>query len=140
MRTLDQALAYDNDEVVSRFAADHGVSLVDAREIFVETKRWLWLCATTPVSIHLVGEARAIDSMWHTFIIFTREYADFCERYLGAFVHHRPRTIAEKEAWKDVSVRRASLKSAYETVAEAVGTATLEKWFVDFPARFPKVR
>jgi hypothetical protein len=33
-----------------------------------------------------------IDIVWHTFLLFTAEYADFCDRYIGRFVHHVPVT------------------------------------------------
>jgi hypothetical protein len=33
-----------------------------------------------------------VDEVWHAFILFTREYADFCQSAFGIFVHHIPRT------------------------------------------------
>jgi hypothetical protein len=33
-----------------------------------------------------------IDEVWHAFILFTREYADFCQQAFGMFIHHVPRT------------------------------------------------
>lgn len=35
---------------------------------------------------------KEIDIVWHTFLLFTSEYADFCDRYVGRFVHHVPAT------------------------------------------------
>jgi len=35
---------------------------------------------------------KEIDIVWHTFLLFTAEYADFCDRYVGRFVHHVPVT------------------------------------------------
>jgi hypothetical protein len=32
----------------------------------------------------------AIDELWHTFVIFTREYAQFCQAVAGQFLHHVP--------------------------------------------------
>lgn len=146
LRPLEEVLAYANDEVVYRFSVDHAISLSDAEEIFLETKRWLWLCAAEPAAkIPLLSEARAIDEMWHTFLLFTDAYARFCEKYLGFFVHHFPRTRAEKEAWElevasdgDAALvkRRALLRAAYETICDRLGTATLTKWCEEFPARF----
>jgi hypothetical protein len=31
-----------------------------------------------------------IDSAWHSFILHTREYMEFCHNRLGRFVHHVP--------------------------------------------------
>lgn len=33
-----------------------------------------------------------IDEVWHSFILFTREYQFFCEKAIGNFIHHAPRT------------------------------------------------
>lgn len=153
IHALDEVLAYENDEVVHRFSSDHRVADSDAREIFLETKRWLWLCATQVAAardgvgerIPLLSEARAIDLMWHTFLLFTKDYARFCDRYFGFFVHHQPRRRAEKEAWEArvasdpdaaMSERREMLRHAYQGVCTRLGPSTLRKWCEDFPARF----
>ncbi|MGH4005353.1 MAG: hypothetical protein ACRDSO_14740, partial [Pseudonocardiaceae bacterium] len=43
---------------------------------------------------HHAGEPLApsalVDIGWHTFILYTREYASFCNRVAGRFVHHVP--------------------------------------------------
>ncbi len=146
IRPLEDVLRYENSEVVKRFGVDHGVSMEEAQDVFLETKRWLWLCASEPARIPLLSEARVIDLMWHTFLLFTRDYAQFCERYFGAFIHHYPRTSVVKDAWEQqlaadpegaTRERRATLRKACETVCERLGPATLKKWCEDFPARFP---
>ncbi len=136
-RSDSSALRYENSEVVKRFALDYGVTASD---------RWLWLCASEPARIPLLSEARVIDLMWHTFLLFTRDYAQFCERYLGAFIQHYPRTSVIKDAWERQLAadpesakreRRDTLRKACETVCDRLGPATLKKWCEDFPTRFP---
>ncbi|MCZ4304810.1 hypothetical protein O4G98_08685 [Zoogloeaceae bacterium G21618-S1] len=34
--------------------------------------------------------SQAVDDAWHEFILFTRNYQDFCRRGLGRFLHHVP--------------------------------------------------
>ncbi|MFM7533881.1 MAG: glycine-rich domain-containing protein [Rubrivivax sp.] len=34
--------------------------------------------------------SRAVDALWHAFILDTRAYADFCRRAFGHFLHHLP--------------------------------------------------
>jgi hypothetical protein len=154
VKPLDEVLRYQNDEVVHRYVVDHEVSRADADEIFLETKRWLWLCASEMAAapdgignrIPLLSEARVLDLMWHTFLLFTRDYADFCQKYFGFYVHHHPRTRVEKEAWDRriaedapaaIAERRKLLREGYELVCDRLGQATLKKWCEDFPARFP---
>lgn len=144
--SLEDTLRYENAEVVHRFSQDHRISIEDSEEIFLETKRWLWLCATNPdVHLPLFSEARAIDEMWHTFLLFTRDYAAFCETHFGKFVHHHPRTKKEKDAWDArvaadragaIAERKEKLRAAYEIVADVLGTDVLQKWCEEFPARF----
>jgi hypothetical protein len=146
LRPLEEVLRYENGEVVYRFSVDHGFSISDAEEIFTETKKWLWLCAAEPdAKIPLLSEARAVDEMWHTFLLFTDAYAKFCDSNFGFFVHHFPRTRAEKESWDQQiaadpeaarSERRKLLRGAYEIICDRLGTETLQKWCEDFPARF----
>ena len=54
----------------------------------------------------------AVDEIWHNFILFTREYAEFCHQVCGQMIHHRPNTSRRPEL-PPVSV--AAFKSAYTT-------------------------
>jgi hypothetical protein len=154
VKPLDEVLAYQNDEVVLRFCLDFGVSRADADDIFLETKRWLWLCASEIAAssdgvgerIPLFSQARIIDLMWHTFLIFTKDYTQFCQRHFGFYVHHQPRTSVEKAAWDRliaddreaaVAERRQMLRRGYELIHDRLGKDILVKWCEDFPSRFP---
>lgn len=43
-----------------------------------------------------------VDDVWHEFILHTKEYAKFCEQYLGFFLHHVPND-EEKSIDKKIS-------------------------------------
>jgi len=34
--------------------------------------------------------SRAVDVLWHEFIVFTQDYQAFCHKAFGEFLHHRP--------------------------------------------------
>ena len=34
--------------------------------------------------------SKIVDQAWHEFILFTKQYSDFCEVALGRFLHHTP--------------------------------------------------
>jgi hypothetical protein len=36
-----------------------------------------------------------VDLAWHTFVLHTREYANFCEQIAGRFIHHAPELIVD---------------------------------------------
>ena len=40
---------------------------------------------------HSIGmPSKVVDVAWHEFILFTREYKQFCDDAFGRFLHHRP--------------------------------------------------
>src|SRR5579864_3397426 len=43
-----------------------------------------------PPRCGMLFSMREIDDMWHEFILFTRDYTDFCQQYFGEYVHHLP--------------------------------------------------
>ena len=58
-------------------------------EAFFEWKRYVALsvlCRGVPLSM----ASTEVDEVWHYFILFTREYRDFCHQVLGRFLHHSP--------------------------------------------------
>lgn len=87
--------AYTHGEVVARLVSSEGHTHASAELLFQDLKRFLLLCSTT--SERLVPPKR-IDVAWHTFLLFTRDYAGFCEDHLGTFVHHAPRRLSWEEA------------------------------------------
>jgi hypothetical protein len=38
----------------------------------------------------LAMPSKVVDFAWHEFILFTREYDDFCQKAFGKFLHHTP--------------------------------------------------
>ena len=34
--------------------------------------------------------SKAVDAAWHEFILYTRDYTDFCQKALGEYLHHTP--------------------------------------------------
>jgi hypothetical protein len=76
------------EQLSERVAKEEGVDLVQAERIMDQTLVFLTACASNP-GVRLLPSA-AIDPGWHVFILFTREYAEFCDRVAGWFIHHEP--------------------------------------------------
>jgi hypothetical protein len=150
LRPLEEALAYRNRHVVDRFVERHGLPREEAEDLFVETLRWLWLCRRAqrdPGAPELfIDECMALlDEMWHTFVLFTREYSRWCDTYLGGYVHHEPTTSEEKartqrESERDPAAfrarREAQMRALYEYVHDQLGEDTLIKWYSTYPERY----
>lgn len=82
------ANVFDLTPVRERFMREYQVSEIAALRLEQECKRYLVLCALSPgESLSMSGP---VDQFWHTFILFTRLYAEFCEAVAGRFLHHTP--------------------------------------------------
>jgi hypothetical protein len=89
LRTIiDRAMQFDLGQVSKRYAQDHHSSPEEGQLLARELKRFLILRAFNPdIPYGITGK---VDDMWHTFILFTREYARFCDEVAGTFLHHTP--------------------------------------------------
>ncbi|MCM4077711.1 glycine-rich domain-containing protein [Paractinoplanes hotanensis] len=45
---------------------------------------------TSATATQPLGPSELVDIGWHTFILYTVDYAAFCERVAGRFIHHVP--------------------------------------------------
>jgi len=110
------------DQLVSRISRDHAVDWSYAERIMDQTLAFLRLCAAN--SGESYAPSNIVDIGWHMFILFTREYADFCQRLAGRFIHHIPRDEEEPSAGPANGVRTTvmALKAASITVDEPLWT------------------
>ena len=121
IKSLADTLAYKNDHIIYKFLEKHDVSFEEAEDIFTETKRWLWYRGK------LIHDAKSnnkilkqsfidiplliIDEMWHTFILFTKDYRLFCQNYLYTFIDHNPTTKTEKDEMQKFWKHLANIKT-----------------------------
>ncbi|MEU2801452.1 hypothetical protein [Streptomyces sp. NPDC007117] len=80
-------------EVMERLAAritkDHpDTDLPTARRIIGQAAAFLAASAALPGAE--LSPSKAVDVGWHTFILHTVDYAEFCDRVAGRFIHHVP--------------------------------------------------
>ena len=99
---LDRVMAYQPPMLlVDKYVRDYGVSQSDTFEHFEEVKKFLAVCASD--RSRSFAPSKALDEMWHTFVLFTPDYHQFCS-LLGGYIHHRPAAIdqvAECRATRD---------------------------------------
>ncbi len=62
--------------------------------LFGEFKKYVALLTISQQSLGMVSTK--VDNLWHEFILFTREYMDFCQQFYGKYIHHRPYTSFHK--------------------------------------------
>jgi len=125
--------AFDFRNVLARYMSVYNASPDAANETLVELKRWLTLCVLHRDNRYATGGK--VDDMWHTFILFTKDYAQFCHDIAGSFIHHTPATKSD-----DMEAQKRSDEKMRQ------GTVTLEadylKYFGALPPShiWPRVR
>ena len=133
---LDAVLAYRHPGVVARYVREFGGDTNAAEELFIELMRWLYLCgrATEPgmpgARISMYPEILRIDDMWHVFILDTHDYADFCARYFGRFIHHDP-TPVNGLLELDEDTVNAELEGFLSFLYDELGETTVRRWFAE---------
>lgn len=90
--SLDEVMAYRNDRVVQGIR-EH--LIVDAELLFEDVKRFLYL---TDMSLVPLSPPKLIDKGWHEFMLFSKDYREFCLKYFGRFIDHEPILREEKAA------------------------------------------
>lgn len=65
--------------------------------------------------------SRLVDLGWHAFLLHTREYAEFCDRIAGRFLHHEPDDGA-------TSVERRSSAEVWHAIIDAGYVVDPEMW------------
>lgn len=80
--------------VQARFAEDwNELSAADRAEAFEGLRDYFAICAADPER-RAGMPSRIVDEAWHTFILFTRDYTDFCQNAFGTYLHHAPSDTA----------------------------------------------
>ncbi len=84
---VEQILSYRHERLLQRYAADNSTTMEAAEQTFVGFKQFMVVCAVKP-GPKITSEP--IDRMWHSFLLFTKDYKEFCDNYLGRFINHEP--------------------------------------------------
>lgn len=152
---METALAYGNEDVIYKFLSLYKLPYAEAEDIFRETRRWLWMCAKLN-SDQANGQEKgprpamdramvAIDEMWHTFILYTPDYIEFCLNHFGFYIHHVPNRQKKREQFQQsllddaASTIRQVQEEAfakYEYVYDLFGEDVFKKWFVEYPKKY----
>jgi hypothetical protein len=110
---LDMLDAIEREDlwfVQERLEAKHGLSKAQAADAIDGLRRYMALIGLGYRGLGMVGPT--VDQAWHEFILFTREYAAFCRKAFGEFIHHVPRTSRDT----GVPDGGARFAAAYEEV------------------------
>lgn len=130
---IDAIMKFEMPQVIARCKRDHGYSDEVMIVLEKEFKRYLALFALSPNETFGKGMyCKAVDNLWHSFILFTAEYDDFCNKYIGVFVHHVPEVdddenMSLEEQEESLKEFRVFVKNYEQTFHEEIHPI----WFSD---------
>jgi hypothetical protein len=90
-----------------------------------------------------------VDEMLHTFILFTREYIQYCDKNYGVYLHHAPKTKKAKDAQMErfkkdreqmLATEAEFLSNMYSFAYEMLGEETVVKWYSEYPKKYSGAR
>ena len=100
-------------------------SAEEAEALFDEVKRYLVLSRSDRERIYAMHSLR-IDDVWHQFILYTKEYAQFCQTYFGGYIHHAPSNAPKSDAESQIEI--ASLADFRDRYRELFGALPSDLW------------
>ena len=147
--SLEQALAYRNDQILYKFQERWDVTFEEADELFEETKKWLWLQVAARMHkgppFAMTVSMAMVDEMLHTFILFTREYIRYCDENYGVYLHHTPMTKKEKDAKlarfqrereEMLAFEAEFLSRMYAFAYDMLGEETVVRWYSVYAKKY----
>ncbi|WP_051250358.1 hypothetical protein [Paenibacillus harenae] len=102
---LESALGFDTESRVKDRVLKEQPKMSDKEWdwTWFELKRYFLMCG---ILRGVPMYSRQADALWHEFLMFTREYEQFCTRFCGEMIHHAPHAPGvqpslDERAWFD---------------------------------------
>lgn len=76
--------------VFEKFHAVHPTLGVKEQQLVARGLRQFFLAYLKSGCRRVAMPSKAADDLWHEFILFTRDYKNFCDHAFGRFLHHTP--------------------------------------------------
>jgi hypothetical protein len=96
-----------NEGLKAKFQASHASLTVEQQEqVFSALRDYFYLCHQAGRSM-VSMPSQVVDDAWHEFLLFTKEYDEFCNRAFGRFLHHTPAEAMESQQQAQAGIRRS---------------------------------
>jgi hypothetical protein len=124
---IEDILAYEAPFLIEKLIKNAVVDTAeDAEDLFREVKRYLILadldqdCSWNMYSLR-------IDEVWHQFILFTRQYMEFCHRFFGRYIPHNPSNAPKVEYARPIE--KTTFEQFYGRYLELFGEPLPDLWY-----------
>ena len=121
------ALAYEAPFLIEKLLKEHIVETSEEGEaLFTEVKRFCVLAQSDDTKIWTMYSFR-IDEVWHQFILFTKQYINFCESFFGRYIPHIPSNAPKSET---MNLAEASSFELFQSrYHELFGESLSDAWY-----------
>jgi hypothetical protein len=120
------ALAYEAPFLIDKLIKDRIVDTHEEGEaLFTEVKRFCVLVESDNKIWDMYS--LRVDEVWHQFILFTREYMDFCKRFFGRYIPHSPSNAPRSDLIN--AVKPASFDEFTRRYHELFGEPLTDLWY-----------
>lgn len=136
---ISELLEYNNPPVFRRYTKDFPNNKLSSLEAFQELVKYFWLCERHALdekkspddknlhfSCAIHAEMSEIDDMWHTFLLFTKDYMTFCHNFFGKYIHHFPTPDDEESNDQEFEL---DFNRYLSYIYDNLGPETVMLWF-----------
>ncbi|MCO5412256.1 hypothetical protein [Ralstonia mojiangensis] len=139
---------YQHEGVIGKFRDEWDVEEAEALDIFSEMKKFLCVSEYAQrqcIEFEIDEPLLMVDKMWHHFILFTKDYEKFCNRFFGKMIHHIPFCSAhltqkiQTLSQKGITLsdhKRGRLEKQLQVISATFGNETLKKWYVQYGNKY----
>lgn len=123
-------LDYFNIIVIKRYCYEYNKSIEFGTELFQAFLKFMHISdilGRKKILTYIINEIVEIDKMWHTFLLFTREYELFCYKFFNRFIHHSP--VTEENPAPKKEDKKILLAHFVKEIYQEFGKETLVEWF-----------
>lgn len=138
--SLEAILAFSHQGVINRYKREYPADADRAEQLFTDLMAFFWISKkheedrlNNPQSPELDfvfimdHEMMEVDKMWHLFLLYTQDYAEFCQTYFGEFLHHLPDVVPDRKVRSFDVEENLTLFLSY--VFDHLGEGFVRKWF-----------
>lgn len=138
--SLEEILKYKNASVINRYQKYYPEKAKIAHGLFEDLLRFFWGTKKHALDkkqnphlpeldfVYVMDQdMQEIDQMWHVFLLYSRDYMNFCQFYFGEFLHHQPDLLPGLEE-KQFDFENNLFKFLNYN-CELLGEETMERWF-----------
>jgi hypothetical protein len=140
LKSLEEISSYSHPAVVRRFQKEHPDHAEQAEQLFKDLLIFFWASKKHSLdrkknpdddALNFIfimdAEMRYIDQMWHIFLLYTKDYMEFCANNFDEYLHHLPDVVP---TFKKGSFEfNSNLEKFLSYIFDNLGEEVVRRWF-----------